>query len=59
LPPPFKSSPIEFKQSLLFPANIFDLLDDDHECYLYAELFEQLDSSKLEAQYSPLGSSIT
>jgi len=55
LPPPFKSSPIEFKQSLLFPANIFDLLDDDHECYLYAELFEQLDSSKLEAQYSPLG----
>lgn len=52
---PFKQSPIEFKQSLLFPANIFDLLADNHECYLYADLFEQLDTTRLEAQYSVIG----
>jgi len=53
--PRFKSSPPEFKQSELFPGNIFDLLSDDHECYLYADLFEQLDTSELEAQYSVKG----
>jgi transposase len=55
LSPPFKSSPVEFKQSLLFPANIFDLLPDDHECYVYAGLFEQLNTVELESQYSVLG----
>ena len=53
--PRFKSNPIEFKQNLLFPANIFNLLPDEHECYLYADLFKQLDTSSLEEQYSVLG----
>ena len=53
--PRFKSSPTEFRQSQLFPGNIFDLLSDEHECYLYADLFEQLETSKLEAQYSVKG----
>jgi hypothetical protein len=35
---PFKSSPVEFNQRLLFPSNIFDLLPKDHECFLYADL---------------------
>ncbi len=42
---PFKSSPIEFNQHLLFPSNIFDLLPEEHECYLYSDLVEQLDTS--------------
>jgi transposase len=54
-PPPFKLSPIEFNQSLLFPGNIFDLLADDHPCYLYTELFQQIDITSLEVQYSPIG----
>ena len=29
--PPFKSSPVERNQRLLFPSNVFDLLQDDHE----------------------------
>jgi len=45
---PFKSSPIEFNQHLLFPSNIFDLLAEDHECYLYTELFQQLDTSAVK-----------
>ena len=48
---PFKSSPIEFNQHLLFPSNIFDLLAEDHECYLYTDLFQQLDTSVIESSY--------
>lgn len=53
--PPFKSSPIEIDQRLLFPSNIFDLLSKDHECYLYSDIFQQLDTSELESKYSHLG----
>lgn len=52
---PFKSRPVEFHQHQLFPANIFDLLPQDHESYLYAELFEQLDTSSVESLYSVKG----
>jgi len=52
---PFKSHPIEFHQHQLFPSNIFDLLPQAHECYLYAELFEQLDTARVENLYSAKG----
>lgn len=52
---PFKSPPVEFHQHQLFPSNIFDLLPHDHECYLYAELFEQLDTVSVESLYSVKG----
>lgn len=53
--PRFKSSPIEFNQHLLFPTNVFDLLPQDHECYLYRDLFQQLDTSEVESKYSYKG----
>jgi transposase len=52
---PFKSSPVEFNQHLLFPTNIFDLLPKGHECFLYADLFQQIDTSSLESLYSVKG----
>ena len=52
---PFKKSPTEFNQHLLFPSNVFDLLPKDHECYLYTDLFKQLDTSALESQFSIRG----
>ena len=52
---PFKSSPIEFNQHLLFPSNIFDLLPKDHECYLFTDLFQQLDTSLIESNYKLKG----
>lgn len=52
---PFKTRPVEFHQHQLFPSNVFDLLPQDHECYLYAELFEQLDASNVESLYSIKG----
>lgn len=53
--PAFKDSPSEFNQHQLFPSNVFNLLDDDHECYLYHDLFQQLDTGEVEKQYSLLG----
>ena len=52
---PFKTSPVEYDQSLLFPGNVFDLLPNDHECYLYHDLFQQLDTTELESNYSHKG----
>jgi len=52
---PFKSSPVEFNQHLLFPSNIFDLLSDGHECYLFADLFQQIDTTTIESGYSVKG----
>lgn len=52
---PFKRSPVEFNQRQLFPSNVFDLLPDDHECYLYNDIFQQLDTSSLEKRYSRRG----
>ncbi len=34
---------------------MFDLLPEDHECFLYQELFEPLDTSEVEARYSHRG----
>ena len=53
MPPRFKAYPKDYYQSQLFPANVFDLLPEDHDCFLYRELFAQLDTSEVEAQYSP------
>ncbi len=52
---PFKKPPIEFKQSLLFPTNIFDLLPKDHEAYIYSDIFQQLDTSSVEKKYKTKG----
>ena len=52
---PFKKDPIEFNQRVLFPTNIFDLLPDEHECYVYEEIFKQLDTRSVENTYSVTG----
>ena len=52
---PFKSDPVDARQNQLFPGNVFDLLPTDHDCYLFHDLFQQLDTSSIESQYSPLG----
>jgi transposase len=52
---PFKKDPVEFNQSILFPANIFDLLPSDHESFIYEELFKELKTTSIEKKYSVLG----
>jgi len=53
--PPFKRTPVEYKQHQMFPSNVFDLLPPDHDCFVYRDLFEQLDTTELEGQYSEFG----
>ena len=43
----FKPYRKDYCQSQLFATNVFDLLPEDHECFLYQELFEQLDTSEV------------
>ena len=52
---PFKKSPLALNLALLSPVNIFDLLPDDHECFVYRDLFDQLDTAAIEKLYSDKG----
>jgi transposase len=52
---PFKTAPPDYDQRILFPSSVFDLLRSDHECYVYQDIIEQLDTSDLEQQYSVKG----
>ena len=53
--PRFKGYPADYSQSQLFLGNVFDLLPDDHDCFVYRDLFEQLDTSEVDALYSRRG----
>ena len=55
MPIPFKKDPTEFNQRALFATNIFDLLPSDHPCFVYEDIFEQLDTSSVEEQFSVRG----
>jgi transposase len=52
---PFKKSPIEHDPDTLSPSNLFDLLPKDHDCYIYKEILQQLDTTEVERKYSPEG----
>ncbi len=52
---PFKKDPVEFKQRTLFATNIFDLLPSDHDCYVYEDIFDQLNTSSVESKFSVRG----
>jgi transposase len=52
---PFKKDPMEFKKRELFATNVFDLLPHDHSCYVYGDIFEQLDTSSVEERFSIRG----
>lgn len=55
MPIPFKKDPAEFNQRVLFPSNVFDMLPNDHECFIYDDIFRQIDISDIEKKYSYLG----
>ncbi len=52
---PFKKDPEEYLQGILFPGNLFDLLPNDHCCFVYEDIFQQIDTSSLMKNYSRLG----
>jgi transposase len=52
---PFKKDPDVYDHRSLFATNIFDLLPSDHPCYIYEDIFQHLDTSSIEENYSTLG----
>jgi transposase len=52
---PFKKVPEGYYSRALFPGNIFDTLPKDHECFLYKDIFQQIDTSDIEKKYSRRG----
>lgn len=55
MPIPFKKDPVEFNQRAVFATNVFDLLPVDHPCFVYEDIFQQLDTSSVEEQFSVRG----
>ena len=55
MPVPFKEDPKEFRGRKLFAHNVFDLLPKDDDCFIYEDIFSQLDTSALEEKYNMLG----
>ena len=52
---PFKSDPVDFTQSKLTPIHIFQYIPKNHDCFIYADIFKELDFSSLFKNYSPIG----
>ena len=52
---PFKNNPIEFNGRKLLAENVFDLLSDDHDCFVYEDIFSQIDTKSIEQKYSMIG----
>jgi transposase len=55
MPIPFKSDSDALHKAHSFSGNIFDLLPEEHDCFVFKALFEHLDTASIEAQYSPKG----
>jgi len=52
---PFKKDPTEYNQRALLATNVFDLLPDDHDYFIYEDILSQIDIAKVEKKYSILG----
>lgn len=52
---PFKSDKESLEKIESFSGNVFDLLPDDSDCFLFKDLFDALDTSSIEAKYSIIG----
>lgn len=53
--PPFKKDPEEFRGRKLMAENVFDLLQKDDDCFIYEDIFSQIDTKSLEEKYSMIG----
>ncbi len=54
-PAVFKDYDSSRDQRELFASNVFDLLPEEHDCFLFADLFTQLDTRAAEKRYSAIG----
>jgi len=52
----FKKDPIEYNQRQVLATNVFDLLPEDHDCFVYEDIFSQINTKEIEEKYSSLAS---
>jgi transposase len=52
---PFKKDPIDYNHRTLLTTNVFDLLLKDHDCFIYEDIFSQIDIEEIEKKYSIWG----
>ena len=52
---PFKKDPEEFNGRKLYATNVFDLLQKDDDCFIYEDIFSQIDTKSIEEKYSMAG----
>jgi len=55
MPVPFKKDPTDYNQRQLLATNVFDLLDKDHDCFIYEDILSQIDTKSIEQKYSKIG----
>ena len=55
MPVPFKKDPVEFNQRKLLAEDVFDLLPEDHDCFIYEDILSQIDTKSIEEKYSMIG----
>lgn len=48
MPVPFKKDPIGYNQRTLMATNIFDLLSEDDDCFIYEDIFSTIDTKEVE-----------
>ena len=55
MPVPFKKDPTGYNQRQLLATNVFDLLQKDHNCFIYEDILSQIDTKSIEEKFSMIG----
>ncbi|MBM3710344.1 MAG: IS1182 family transposase [Actinobacteria bacterium] len=55
MPVPFKKDPVEFNQRKLLAEDVFDLLQKDHDCFIYEDILSAIDTKSIEKKFSMIG----
>ena len=55
MPVPFKKDPTGYSQRQLLATNVFDLLQKDHDCFIYEDILSQIDTKSIEEKFSMIG----
>jgi len=52
MPVPFKKDPTDYNQRQLLATNVFDLLSEDDDCFIYEDIFSTIDTKEVEKKFS-------
>ena len=55
MPVPFKKDPTDYNQRQLLATNVFDLLSEDDDCFIYEDIFSAIDTKEVEKKFSMIG----